>query len=74
MNQEKALMKLKKICEGLKGKKITENCYQDVEIQSKSDITKSDFTPMNKSNDNATFYWNSSQQASTPNQINSKTN
>ena len=37
-------MKLKKICEVLKGKKITENCYEGEDIQSKSDITRSDFT------------------------------
>ena len=59
-NQEKALTKLKKICEVLKGKKITENCYQGEEVQSKSDIdvSKSSFTPIMKSYDNTAFNWN----------------
>lgn len=60
LNQEKALTKLKKICEILKGKKITENCYQGEEVQSKSenDISRSDFTPLIKSYDNAILNFN----------------
>ena len=37
-------MKLKRICETLKGNKITENCYDGEGGESKSDYTKSDFT------------------------------
>lgn len=59
VNQEKALMRLKKICEILKGRKITENCYQDVDVQSKSDISRSDFTPIDRSREITNFNWNS---------------
>ena len=43
LNQERALTKLKKICECLKGHKITENCYEGEE-KSITAESKSEFT------------------------------